>query len=434
MKRRHDPRHSIYTELAVLLLIAAAIASLFFAATYFGISSIIDYYTDRSGYTEKQRAASAFYLQEYVDENGISTDNINDLENFRRKKQVLMIQVIDDGQLIYDSELIGEDLSTITMYFPAESDNYFPLKLTDKDVVVSIDGSFGYERSTKVLFLTIIMTVVVFIVTFLAGFRAKIEYIKKLHEEIALLEGGMLDYSITIEGQDELAALAVGLDDMRISFKHQLDEIEKLSHTNQKMITEISHDLRTPLTAVLLYAEILQNGKNLTDTQKIEYIDKIIKKIEHMKDLSDHLLTYSASSSAGPTVHVESTSAKAVFYDELSDLIGYLTEQGFEVIVEAAWSDAEINVNSEFIPRIINNISSNILKYADKAHPVIIRCGENDRYFCMSFMNVSSAVEKQDSRGIGVGSVRSMMQQLGGSCEIHSTAEEYEIILSFVEK
>lgn len=433
MKKIRDPRRSIYTELAVLLLIAAAIASLFFAATYFGVSGIIDYFTDRSGYTERQRAASAKYLQEYVDENGISTENINDLEYFRRKKQVLMIQVVDDGQLIYDSEMIGEDLSYIKLSLTASSENCFPLKLSDKDVVVSIDGSFGYERSTRVLFLTIILTVIVFIVAFLVGFRAKILYIKKLHEEIGLLEGGMLDYSITIEGQDELAALAVGLDDMRISFKHQLEEIEKLSRTNQKMITEISHDLRTPLTAVLLYAEILQNGKNLTDAQKMEYIDKIIKKIEHMKNLSDHLLTYSASASAGPTVHVQSRSAKAVFYDELSDLSGYLTEQGFEVISENAWSDAEISVNSEFIPRIFNNISSNILKYADKAHPVIIRCGENDRHFCLSFMNVPAAVEKQDSRGIGVGSIQSMMQQLGGSCEVNSRPEEYELILSFAE-
>lgn len=433
MKKRPDPRRSIYTELAVLLLIAAAIASLFFAAMYFGINSMLEFYTDRSGYTEKQRAASAIYLQEYVDENVISTENINDLENFRRKKQVLMIQVVDDGQLIYDSELIGEDLSNIRLNLTTESENCFPLRLADKDVIVSIDGSFGYERSTRVLFLAVIMTVIVFIVAFLAGFRAKIEYIKKLHEEIALLEGGMLDYSITIEGQDELAALAVGLDDMRISFKRQLDEIEKLSLTNQKMITEISHDLRTPLTAVLLYAEILQNSKNLTDAQKMEYINKIIKKIEHMKDLSDHLLTYSASSSAGPTVHVESMSAKAVFYDELSDFSGYLTEQGFEVVGEAAWSDAEININSEFISRIFNNISSNILKYADRAHPVIIRCGENDRHFCLSFMNVPAAVEKQDSRGIGVGSIQSMMQQLGGSCEVNSRPEEYELILSFAE-
>lgn len=434
MKRLRDPRRSIYTELAVLLLFAAAIAGLFFAVTNLFINNMFDYFIDRSGYTESQRAASARYLQAYVDENGISTENINDLENFRRKKQVLMIQVVDDGRLIYDSDFIGEDFASMSVYIAAEGDNCFPLRLADKDVSVIIDGSFGYELSSTATILSVVLTFILFIVIFLTGFKSKIEYIKKLHEEIALLEGGLLDYSITVKGQDELAALAVGLDDMRISFKHQIEEIEKLSVTNQKMITEISHDLRTPLTAVLLYSEILRNGKNLSDEQKMEYLDKIVRKIEHMKNLSDHLLTYSAAVSAAPSVNVENRSAKAVFYDELSDLCGYLTEQGFEVITETEWTDNRIAVNDDFIPRIINNISSNIMKYADKTSPVIIRCGESDRQFCLGFMNVPLGISREDSLGIGVGSIRSMMQQLGGSCEVKNTEYEYEIIIKFNEE
>ena len=76
---------------------------------------------------------------------------------------------------------------------------------------------------------------------------------------------------------------------MRESFKEQIKQEEYLLSANQSMVAEISHDMRTPLTSIILYAEILQSCKYKDEQQMKEYIDRILKKTNHMKNLSDHL-------------------------------------------------------------------------------------------------------------------------------------------------
>ena len=81
-----------------------------------------------------------------------------------------------------------------------------------------------------------------------------------LHDEIEILEGGSLDYPITVKGKDELSELAEGLDCMRVSFQGMIEREANIVQENQKMITEMSHDIRTPVTSIMLYTEILKNG------------------------------------------------------------------------------------------------------------------------------------------------------------------------------
>ena len=79
------------------------------------------------------------------------------------------------------------------------------------------------------------------------------------------LEGGNLDYKITVSGKNELSSLAKGLDDMRIAFKEKNDNEIQMLKANKRIITEMSHDLRTPLTSVMLYSDILSGLERVGD-------------------------------------------------------------------------------------------------------------------------------------------------------------------------
>ena len=118
-------------------------------------------------------------------------------------------------------------------------------------------------------------------------------YILQLKDEIEILEGGSLDYPITVKGKDELAALAKGLDNMRKSFAGLIDQEGKMVQENQRIITEMSHDLRTPVTSIILYTEILKKGTYKDQEQQREYIEKIGQKAQRMKQLTDNLFEYS---------------------------------------------------------------------------------------------------------------------------------------------
>ena len=141
---------------------------------------------------------------------------------------------------------------------------------------------------------------------------------------------------------------------------------------NQKIVTQMSHDLRTPLTSIMLYTELLEKGTYKDEEQFCEYIKKIHRKTRRMKQLTDNLFEYSLVSSDQEISMEEPESEKILFYDLFSETISYLEHQGFQVDFQVEWSDSRMQVSTDYVSRILDNITSNIQKYADKKAPVTI--------------------------------------------------------------
>ena len=121
-----------------------------------------------------------------------------------------------------------------------------------------------------------------------------------------------------------------------------------------------SGDLEHPVTV---------RGQNdrCTDKKHLEkYLARIHEKGLQMKEISDHLLKYSLSQGMPEALIMQSTSFQSAFFDRLSELIDYLTEHGFAVECDIDWIETQIRYNDLYLNRILDNIASNINKYAEK--------------------------------------------------------------------
>ncbi|MCI8571254.1 MAG: HAMP domain-containing histidine kinase, partial [Lachnospiraceae bacterium] len=293
-------------------------------------------------------------------------------------------------------------------------------------------GMYSYNAYMAALIFAIIASFLLFFVLTMLGVRRKILYVNQLSRDIEILEGGNLEYEVHVQGNDEISDLAAGLNAMKVSFKNQIEEVECLTRTNQEMVTEISHDLRTPLTSVLLYAEILLNGKYGEEENKQKYLNKMIKKIQHMKDLSDRLLAYSVHSAEEKYIPAGYVPLHSGLYDEISDMCSYLAEQGLAVKENLRWKEGDVFIYGEYLTRILDNISSNILKYADVQALVLVW----DEYYademCITFENVCGQKNSSmDSYNIGIRNVKMMMEEMGGKCEVVQDREQFRICLRF---
>lgn len=85
----------------------------------------------------------------------------------------------------------------------------------------------------------------------------KLNYMELLNQSIRVLEGGQLDYKVPVQGTDELAQMARSLNEMSASLKQQMEQVQQAQTQRYDLITSLSHDLRTPLTAQLGYLELL---------------------------------------------------------------------------------------------------------------------------------------------------------------------------------
>lgn len=434
MRERFNIRKSLYLEITALLMASILCSIVFYFAAYFVSDKVIDSYARRTDYNRRKSPVYARRLQNYVTNNELTYAQMQQLEGWLKGNPEAVLHVYDGNYLVFDSvNDMLEDQAYQREYDEAAAwENFFVLNFADKTVDICLYGNFDYSLYTTASQVCILMSVGLFMVLLASGIGYKTNYIVTLREEIALLEGGALNYPITIKGKDELADLARGLDNMRLSFLAHIEEAESVSSTNQKMITQISHDLRTPLTAITLYSEILQNNKELTEAQRQDLQEKILRKVSHMRDLSDKMLGYSAKTKMPQKAETEWLTPKEAFYDELSELTAYLHQQGFDVEATLDWDCEPLCINAEYISRIFNNISSNALRYAEKKDPIVVESGTEEEFFYLSFANkVLKETPKERGSGIGLHSIETMLQELGGKCELKKADGRFEIKMFF---
>lgn len=423
-------------ECFLLLFLAGMVSLLFFEGSILIIEQQINIHYESKNLTQHYNDKYISQIQKYITQQNISSKDLDRLDEWVNDNRLIYIQIKNDNKLIYSSDFDMDGTQSYDYDFPMfPADSYYDIQLSDDTVQIFIMGMYSYKAYTIALVADIMASFILFFLIAMFGIRRKIIYINQLSRDIEILEGGNLEYKVHVQGNDEIADLARGLNAMKDSFKNQMEEIEKLTKTNQKMVTEISHDLRTPLTSVLLYAEILQSGKYKDEENKQEYLNKIIKKIQHMKDLSDKLLAYSVHTSEENRVPVVYLPVHSGLYDELSDMCGYLEEQGIKVKANLQWKEGSVLIYEEYLVRILDNIASNILKYADMQALVLIWNEYYTDEMWITFENICTHEKCDvDSYNIGIKNVSIMMDAMGGSCKVAQDGEQFCICLRFQYK
>ena len=413
-------RNSLYFQLMILLVISGAVA----LAVFYGLNTVgenvVYYYYNHSNYSAKREKNYVAELQNYVSSNELKSSDTDELSQWVTEKAVIIsLWLYKDNALIFDSDYPDNATYSSEPAYLDENNGsrFYTIEFADGEVEAGISGVFDYQLYNYASFGEMLLAFSIFILMVLIGIRKKMEYIRKLSKEIQILEGGNLEYKITVTGKDELAALAGGLNCMRESFRRQTIQEAEIVRENQKIVTQMSHDIRTPLTSIMLYTELLKKGTYKNEEQFREYIEKIERKTRRMKQLADNLFEYSLVSSDQEIELEEAENEKMLFYDLFSETTSYLEQQGYQVDFLVNWNDVRLKINTDYISRILDNVTSNIQKYADKSCPVTIGSVKNNNMEGFYFENRTAALtDETESTGVGIQSIKNMMAKMGGRC------------------
>ena len=433
--------HSLYFKLAGLLLAAVAVSGLFFVViNYAGEQMITKIFSD-SSHIEKLSEAYIQDLQDYIDETKAASNDSEKLTEWVRKQKIVSIQVYKDEILTYDSnypDAAVEDAEAEGAYY--EWEYYYTAEFADGTADVFLYGFFSYPLYSYAMTAEILLAVILLVAIVILGIRRPVKYIGRLKDECEILGNGNLDYQVTVQGRDELALLAQGLDNMRMALRESNEKEAEITAANRRMITEMSHDLRTPLTSLLIYTEILGKKAAKDPRQAMEYVRKIEKKARQIKRLSDNIFEYALITEETKAELGEPQTLRELFYDPLSEMTAYLGERGYTVELRPDTGSGserrQIRVNEEYINRIMDNIVYNIEKYADKSMPVRIETIYTEEYGGLAFRNgISCSTEDrrktEGSTNIGLHNVEKMMKNMDGYCRVKQTECIFEIALMF---
>lgn len=425
-------RSSIRARLGRLLAAAALVGGLCFLGLYLGGGHLLEGYLTSEDFLRRQDQRYLSSLEAYIQAESVTAWDADKLTRWVYGQPAVSIQVVRDGVVTYDSFYPNADFSAnSTAGQTYEWGDYHQLTFADGPATVWLYGYYYYQYDARLLVAALVLSFLVFLGIVMAGLQGTIAYIRQLSREIGVMEGGTLDAPITIQGRDELTDLALSLDAMRDSFRRQGERERELTQANQRMVTEMSHDLRTPLTAILLYVELLRRNGGEAEKRE-EYLDRLEGKVEQMRTLADHLFRHALSSGETAAEETEAVTLEAGLGDALSELAACLTARGFRVEADLRWSGRLVAVDCAGAARVVDNLTSNLLKYADPGEPVRLSPLEREGFAGVRVTNgLRPSGGGAESSGVGLASAERLMERMGGRLEQRTAGAEFQVTLLF---
>ena len=315
--KREKTHKSILAQFFILLVGLGLLCGALFLVLHTTVGSALESYVYSSDFLSNVTEKRVNDLQEYVTENQVSATDSQALSQWMRGKPLTLMEIYRSNVLVYSSyasyslAVEGGDF-TWTATEGEETPtydwiSYYTVDFADGEGEVVLYSNELYRYSTYATMVEIILCAALFLLGFLIAFQRTVSYMRQISLEIQAMEGGDLNRPITVRGDNDLTALAESLDAMRLAFRAQQEREASTYAANQALISQMSHDLRTPLTTLLIYTEILRYGKYQGEEQLRGYLDKIDGKAQQIKQLAENLLEYSLASQKRRTVCSAST-------------------------------------------------------------------------------------------------------------------------------
>lgn len=275
-------------------------------------------------------------------------------------------------------------------------------------------------------------------------YRSILRPIGRLQDAAKKIRDGDLDFTLDVEDDDEIGELCQNFEEMRIRLKESMEEKVQYDKENKELISNISHDLKTPITAIKGYVEGIMDGVASSPEKLNKYIRTIYNKANDMDRLIDELTFYSKID----TNKIPYTFSKinvANYFRDCTDEVGLeLEARGVELgYFNYVDEDVVVIADAEQLKRVINNIIGNSLKYMDKKSGIInirildvgdfiqIEIEDNGKgiaakdipyIFDRFYRTDSSRNSAKGGSGIGLSIVKKIIEDHGG--KIWATSKE----------
>ena len=301
---------------------------------------------------------------------------------------------------------------------------------------------------TEVYFLI----VVVVILDAIDGYGIYKNYLEK--EEIIKVINKICQGDIDAKARDDLKGdnkkLAIAVNQIGESVNAAVNTSMKDEKMKADLITNVSHDLKTPLTSIINYVDLLKKERIDNENAK-SYIAILDEKSQRLKQLTDDLVEASKISSGNIVLQMEKINVKQLLSQASAEFIDKFEEKRLSFVGTAPENDIFINADSRRIYRVIDNLFTNVYKYAMEGTRIYLDVINQDKKVYICVKNISSNplnvspeellerfVRGDESRntegsGLGLSIAKNLTEAMGGAFDICLDGDLFKVILTFDE-
>lgn len=478
----------IYKELAVVIVAAFTIAVLasfgtFIVCSHYGV--LVDVTEDCSDYKRKYDIQVMGMVRELdsalsnaMDE--ISANELNDDKNLGDAMKYLLI----NDRLPFATEEVNNMNITITnrnglvlwkKKLDSDGEDYRSKKVyVDIDALVvnsyddcSPEYSFVYTKSIKKMLYYIIfetkvtpeylyadmklkvacicLGTVIFIICVILMTKKRIDYIRYLSDVVNLISKGNLDLQVDKRGQDEITNIAYSIDNMQHSIGRMMKEERENDRKNMELITNLSHDIKTPMTIITGYLDVVISHKYDSDEERDTYIKKAFQQVEKINGMIHKIFILarnekpqendSNNSLESSTANKVKCNIAMMLKQDIAEFEGIALKQERSFVADITEKPVYAEVEIEQMREVFDNILMNAIKYSRKNTDIIVSLLEENDNILINVSNMTDCIKKSDcerifdkfyradharnssisGNGLGLSIVKETVEGLGGS-------------------
>ena len=231
---------------------------------------------------------------------------------------------------------------------------------------------------------------------------------------------------------------------------HAIEERMKSERFKTELITNVSHDIKTPLTSIINYVDLLEKEDLHNETAQ-EYLEVLERQSSRLKKLIEDLIEASKASTGNLPVHLERLEAGIFMTQTVGEFEEKTKEAGLDLVIEKPETPVYIMADSRHFWRVIDNLMNNICKYAQSGTRVYINLEVKEAQVSITFRNTSKyplnissdelmerfvrgdASRNTEGSGLGLSIANSLMDLMGGTFRLYVDGDLFKVVLGFAE-
>ncbi len=418
--------HSLRAQILYVTLIGLALGVLiFWILSRLGSAWVSETYMSSEN-VNRRKAQIYSQFSNYVSSQGISGRDTAAVARWTASHDYVTIFLFNTGreQQLYAGGKL--DVSSTGAYDPAVHGRLYPIRFADGLYQVAIDDSSQIRQRQLVNVFSFAAAALSFLLLFLLYTRRLTHRIIDLSKEASAVSAGDLERSIAARGDDELTMLADSMDEMRRSVIARMGNEKRAWEANTELITAISHDIRTPMTSLIGYLGLMCEGSG-DEESRAQFASSAYGKAMELKDLTDQLFRYFlVYGKAELDLNRERFDARLLLEQLLGEMEFDLADAGFTMQRIDFAGDCSLNTDPLYLKRVLDNLVSNIKKYADPAQPVVALSELTDSALSLCVSNtISRSAARKESTRIGIRTCEKILSAMGGSFRTVSDSDHF---------
>ena len=344
---------------------------------------------------------------------------------------------------------------SLVAVFVVEMFIYYNLKLVLEYKAEVEYINTGYQEAVAVsnvqLLVMVVVGIIVFIVSFMLLMENIVRYLNDMTKSVGRIAAGDLNEVVKVQGDDELAYIASSLNDMTDKLLDLMEKERDSERSKNELITNVAHDLRTPLTSIIGYMGYLAMKKDLDEETKENYIQMVYAKAKRLEKLIEDLFSFTKLNYGKIAMRVEKVDIVMLINQLLDDFYPSFTQNDLEYELVCKKNSIIINADGNLLARLFDNLINNAIKYGKEGKYIRVFINDEAEHVVVSVVNYGYIIPKEDIKnlfnkfyrveqsrstntggtGLGLAIVKNIVDMHKGTIEVHSDLDgtEFEVKL-----